>query len=148
LGGNERSNEDTPKIQNQWITKHSSGFCAVGQMVQRMGLRPPDTCPRCNESETAEHVWRCQHPGANQLWEESIQGLRQVLGRVQTPPAIISAIVDRLQGWRNGQDAVFNTRTAAGQAGDSQNELGWRHLFEGRPHKAWRRIQELHCKNQ
>jgi hypothetical protein len=29
-----------PRKRQQWITKHSSGFCSVGRMAKRMGLRP------------------------------------------------------------------------------------------------------------
>jgi hypothetical protein len=134
-----------PRSRRQWITKHSSGFCAVGRMAQRMGLRPNDECPRCSEPESAEHVWRCQHPGTNALWEDSMQQLRQVLGRVQTPQSTINAIIEGLDGWRVGKDTVFNTRTTAGKAGVAQSELGWRHMLEGRPHKMWREIQAKHC---
>jgi hypothetical protein len=45
--------------RQQWITKHISGFCSVGKMAKRIGLRKSDTCPRCEEAESAEHVWTC-----------------------------------------------------------------------------------------
>jgi hypothetical protein len=143
--GTEHGMKAIPRRRQQWITKHSSGFCSVGKMAQRIGLRSTDTCPRCQEPETAEHVWKCQHPDANQLWEESLQQLQRTLGRHHTPLTTIATIVQGLQGWRNGNDVVFNVRTTSGQAGIQQQELGWRQFFEGRPHKVWRQIQAQHC---
>jgi hypothetical protein len=95
-------------------------------MAQRMGLRLTDKCPRCKEPETAEHVWRCQHPDTTALWEDSMKQLETVLGRVHTLQSIITAIIDGLTGWRVVCNAVFNTRTMAGKIGISQTELGWR----------------------
>jgi hypothetical protein len=134
----------TPRYRRQWMTKHSSGFCSVGKMAQRTGLRITDQCPRCEESETTEHVWRCNHPEAGQLWENSMVNLRAHLGGLQTPSATINAIIEGLQGWRTGVDYRFNGNTKAGQAGILQNRMGWKHLFEGRPHKIWRQIQTTH----
>jgi hypothetical protein len=116
-------------------------------MAKRMGLRPTDKCPRCQEQETAEHVWRCQHSGANTLWADSMQQLQQVLGRFHTPQSTINAIIEGLDGWRVGRDTVFNSRTTAGKAGAAQSEAGWRHMFEGRPHKIWKEIQTTHYVN-
>jgi hypothetical protein len=50
-----------PRQRQQWMTKHVSGFCSVGRMAVRTGLRESDKCPRCDECETAEHVWRCKN---------------------------------------------------------------------------------------
>jgi hypothetical protein len=134
----------TPRHRRQWMTKHSSGFCSVGKMAQRIGLRNTDQCPRCEQPETTEHVWRCRHPEADQLWEDSMVNLRAHLGGLQTPSSIINAILDGLQGWRNGVDHIFNGNTTAGQAGTLQNQMGWKHMFEGRPHKIWRQLQTTH----
>jgi hypothetical protein len=134
-----------PRHRRQWMTKHSTGFCSVGKMAQQIGLRDTDQCPRCEETKTAEHVWRCKHPEANQRWEESMDNLRAHLGSMQTPATTINAIIEGLQGWRNRVDHVYNSNTMAGQAGILQNQMGWRHLFEGRPHKIWRQVQMIHC---
>jgi hypothetical protein len=134
----------TPRHRRQWMTKHCSGFCSVGKMAHRIGLRNTDQCPRCDESETTKHVWRCNHPEANQLWEDSMVNLRAHLGGLQTPSTTISAIIEGLQGWRTGVEHNFNCNTMAGQAGTLQNQMGWKHLFEGRPHKIWRQMQTTH----
>jgi hypothetical protein len=133
-----------PRHRQQWVTKHVSGFCSVGKMAKKIGLRTSDRCPRCEEVETTEHVWICKNIDID-LWTEKIAELRISLSRQQTSKTIIKAIVDGLQGWRNGQDYIFNTTTTAGMLGDLQNQMGWKHFFEGRIHKAWR---EFHDRQQ
>jgi hypothetical protein len=134
-----------PRHRQQWFTKHVSGFCSVGKMAKRIGLRPSDRCPRCEEVETAEHVWTCKNSDVERLWTEKMEDLRVCLRGQQTSTQIIDAIVEGLQGWRKGQDHVFNTTTTAGMLGELQNQMGWKHFFEGRVHKAWR---EFHTRPQ
>jgi hypothetical protein len=143
--GTQSAVKTTPRHRRQWMTKHSSGFCLVGKMALRIGLRNTDQCPRCKETETTEHVWRCKHPEACQLWEDNMVSLRAHLGGMQTPSATINEIIEGLQGWRIGVDHMFNCNTTAGQAGLLQNRMGWKHMFEGRPHKIWRQIHTTHC---
>jgi hypothetical protein len=127
------------KRQRQvWITKHSTGFCSVGRMAKRVGLRDNDRCPRCDEEETAEHVWRCQHTEAKQKWEQHMQELRRLLNQLLTPTTITNVIIEGLNGWRNGIDTIFNSRTPSGKMGITQSAVGWKHFFEGRMHKEWK----------
>jgi hypothetical protein len=133
-----------PRAKQQWITKHSSGFCSVGKMAKRTGLRPTDECPRCGEVESTEHVWLCKHPEAVQLWENSMEELRVHLRTTQTPNTTINVIIEGLQGWRRGENTQFNTHTDAGNAGAAQSEAGWKHFFEGRPHKIWQVHRQLY----
>jgi hypothetical protein len=128
--------------RQQWITKHISGFCSVGRMAKRVGLRDTDKCPRCQQEETAEHVWTCQHVEVTHIWEERMEELKRILGQMLTPTPIISAVVDGLTGWRNGVDVQYNSRTTAGHLGIEQTTLGWKHFFEGRLHYQWRRQME------
>jgi hypothetical protein len=135
------------KQRRQWLTKHISGFCSVGRMAKRVGLRDTDTCPRCNQEETAEHVWTCKHQDVNLMWETSMEELQRVLGQSLTPVSITTAIVDGLNGWRNGNEVRFNVRTTAGQLGLLQAELGWKHFFKGRLHHQWRKEMTKHYIN-
>jgi hypothetical protein len=136
--GVRRTSKTTPRHWQQWMTKHVSGFCSVGKMALHTGLRSSDICPRCDEIETAEHVWKCAEQEVSQLWDGRMDELRDTLRRANTPHMLINAIIEGLQGWRNGVDHIFNTTTTAGIAGNLQNRMGWKHFFEGRPHKVWR----------
>jgi hypothetical protein len=97
-----------------------------------------DQCPRCEEIETSEHVWVCKNHETDKLWDNKMAELRNVLNQSGTAQSMINAIIDGLQGWRNGVDHVYNSHTNVGFARDLQNRMGWKHFFEGRPHKAWR----------
>jgi hypothetical protein len=133
-----------PRSKQQWLTKHCSGFCSVGRMAKLIGLRPTDECPRCGEVESAEHVWLCKQPDADHLWENSMEELRVCLRTIQTPITTINAIIDGLQWWQRGENTQFNTTTDAGKAGAAQNDVGWKHFFEGRPHKIWQAHSQLY----
>jgi hypothetical protein len=78
------------------------------------------------------------------IWQEQMENLRTTLSSHHTPKAIITAIINGLQGWRNGVDHIFDTTTTAGMLGETQNKMGWKHFFEGRMHKAWREHQTHH----
>jgi hypothetical protein len=55
------------KTRQQWVLKHSSGFCGVGKMMYRMKKWPSPACPRCGLEEDTEHVWICQHSDVQQM---------------------------------------------------------------------------------
>jgi hypothetical protein len=144
LDRNKSYHKDNSASPRQWITKHVSGFCSVGKMAKRIGLRNSEICPRCDEVETAEHVWTCRNSEVDVLWQEKMDELRALLSTQNTPKTIINAITNGLQGWRSGVDHVFNTTTTAGILGNMQNNMGWKHFFEGRMHTAWREHQTNH----
>jgi hypothetical protein len=131
-----------PRSRSQWLTKHMSGFCSVGSFAKKIGLRPTDECPRCGESESVEHVWRCGNPDTTKLWNEQMGALKKLLRQLQTDPRITKVIIDGLNGWRQGEEKRYNSRFSAEQAADYQTEMGWKHFFEGRLHKQWRVLQE------
>jgi hypothetical protein len=135
------------KHRQQWLTKHVSGFCSVGRMAKRIGLRDTDKCPRCDQEETALHVWICRQTEVNQLWDKSMEELRRVLGQLLTPRSVTNTIIEGLNGWQEGIDTKFNARTAAGMLGTLQAETGWKHFFEGRLHHRWREYMTPHYNN-
>jgi hypothetical protein len=130
------------RSRSQWMTKHLSGFCSVGAFAKKTGLRPSDECPRCGETETVEHVWRCSDFEASTLWNGQVEALRKLLRQLQTDPRITKVIIEGLNGWRQGVETRYNSRFSAEQAADLQTEMGWKHFFEGRLHKQWRLLQE------
>jgi hypothetical protein len=131
-----------PRSRSQWLTKHMSGFCSVGLFAKKIGLRPSDECPRCGESESVEHVWRCGNSDTTKLWNAQLGALKKLLRQLQTDPKITKVIVEGLNGWRQGEEKRYNSRFAAEQVADCQTESGWKHFFEGRLHKEWRILQE------
>jgi hypothetical protein len=131
-----------PKLRRQWISKHSTGFCGCGVMMKRMKLRETDTCPKCEETETAEHVWKCQQQETSDIWEASAQNLTNWMTDNNTHPHLAADIIAGLNHWRNGTP-IPAYLTVAGQ---KQQEHGWRHFFEARPNEEWSRAQHAFYK--
>jgi hypothetical protein len=86
----------------------------------------------------------CQHVEANQLWEKSMDKLQINMKKMGIPLETIEAILEGLQGWRNGQDTQFNIHTTAGMTGCLQTSLSWKHFFKGQTHTIWQKHQALH----
>jgi hypothetical protein len=137
-----RAVRSVKRAHSQWLTKHLSGFCSVGSFAKKIGLRPTDECPRCGETETTEHVWRCTQSKVTEMWNFQLAALQRLLRQLQTDPRIIKVIIEGLKGWRNGEEKIYNSRFAAEKVADNQTALGWKHFFEGRHHKQWRLLQE------
>jgi hypothetical protein len=131
-----------PRNRAQWLTKNMSGFNSVGSFAKKIGLRSTDECPQCGEPETTEHVWRCLHPEATKLWNAQMGDLRKLLRHLQTDPSIAKVIIEGLNGWRKGEEKIYNSRFSGEQAADLQSGIGWKHFFEGRLHTQWRLVQE------
>jgi hypothetical protein len=82
------------------------------------------------------------HPDVTELWNDQIEALRNLLRCLQTDPRITKVILEGLNGWRQGQEHVYNSRFAVEQAADLQTEIGWKHFFGGRLHQQWRVLQD------
>ena len=134
----------SPLTRRHWITKHNSGWCSIGVMAKRWGLRPTDVCPQCKEVETARHVWHCNHPSALEIWDQSITTFGLQLGRIHTAPAIISAIITRLQDWKRKRP--FSPLTLhlphLATAVQAQDCIGWASFLEGGISYHWRAAQD------
>jgi hypothetical protein len=135
------ANKAATRARRTWITKHSSGFCSVGIMAKRMGLRPTDECPRCSEPETAEHVWTCKSEEATVLWNQCMEGLQQHMEERQTDPEIRAKILEGLKCWREGSKISNEAQSSAQSVAVLQEDIGWKHFFEGRHHCMWRQLQ-------
>ena len=123
--------------------------CAVRKMMKIRGQAETAECPRCREEEVeedVEHLLRCPHEEAQQIWEDSLKELREELDSRHTMPAIKEAICTGLDQWRRSELADFSMPEAPEvvAAFELQCEVGWQSLVEGRPITAWRNLQELH----
>jgi hypothetical protein len=133
------ANNGMQRSRLQWITKHVSGFCAVGTMAKKMGWRVTDECPHCKSPESTQHVWQCQTPQTDAIWKTGLKELRVELGRMQTKVTTMDQIEKGLNSWRNLSQLDGANETGAFKY---QSELGWGHFFEGRHHVQWRKDQE------
>jgi hypothetical protein len=147
LEGSRRCTDILQKSAQAMDNKAFKRFLFGRILCQKIGLRDSDKCPRCNNVETTEHVWQCQDESANQIWATQMRKLQIFLGQLQTNPSIITAILKGLDGWRNGIDQKFSSRFQAEAIAILQEEMGWKHFFEGRHHTQWRVLQSKYYKD-
>jgi hypothetical protein len=130
-----------PTKRQHWISKTTSGFCAVGTMMFRRQEHPSPACPRCNDIETVEHVWRCKHETSD-IWEKSLSNLQEWMLQHDTHPEMARMIIEGLRAWRSGQPVQPNSTVEwAKEAAMQQAKLGWRNFFEGMLSINWRDAQ-------
>jgi hypothetical protein len=137
-----------PQSRRQWVSKHSSGFCAVGKMQQRIGKQNHEHCPLCGETEDAAHVFSCQDPRALKHWQTGVTLLNSWMVDKETAPGLCAAITQNLCCWKQGcppNYTVLSTKLRA--AMKSQTKIGWNHLLLGRLTKTWSILQDEHYKS-
>jgi hypothetical protein len=139
---------DTEK--RRWMTKHSTGWCAVNRNMVRWKFDTFAACPRCGtKEETPMHVWRCQGSTAQKIWDKNETELVKWMAKNKTCPAIAKAIRSRLRTWRNNTRQVhlrdFRFRGLK-EVILKQDRLGWDAAFEGKWHVGWAEVQETYFK--
>jgi hypothetical protein len=133
------------KTRQQWISKHSSGFCGVGKMMHRMKQWSTPACPRCGQAEDAEHVWVCQQTEVQQMWEAAMEEVASWLRIQGTQPEISTAIINGLNAWRNKSNVQYDDYDKeVSTAATLQHQSGWKNFFEGRPNIHWSTLQAKH----
>jgi hypothetical protein len=98
-----------PAGMQRWISITTSGFCAIGVMMQRRKERPSPACPRCGAPENVEHIWLCKHNTA-ELWKKALDNLRQWLADHGTHPEVQQTIIGGLRGWLSGDSTHLSSR--------------------------------------
>jgi hypothetical protein len=132
-----------PLKRQHWISKTTSGFCAVGTMMFKRKEHPTSECPRCNEVETVEHVWKCTYD-TGALWDNSLSNLREWMLQHDTHPDMAQAIIQGLRHWRSGgSESNFPSSSDwIRELVDQQTKLGWRNFFEGMIATNWQVAQQ------
>ena len=136
-----------PLQQQQWVSKHVSGFCGVGKMMKLWKKWPDSSCPRCGEAiEDSAHVWQCQETNFLDVWDKSIENLRQWMISNQTQPGIQAAICSGLQAWKHNTERppVASWFARLQEALKMQDQLGWQALLEGCFSTKWQGVQQLY----
>ena len=130
--------------RKRWVTKHTSGFCAVGQMMLKWKKRPTDECPRCGVSENVEHVLQCRAKESDEIWSTSIKNLRMWMTKQKTLPNLADVICDRLNAWRMGSQPTVQVSRFRGlrKVVKDQDECGWKAFLDGTPVLGWAEVQQ------
>ena len=134
--------------KRRWMTKHTTGWCPVNKNMVRWKFDTFQACSRCGQRiETPLHVWRCQGPTANAIWEDKEKELVKWMAKNKTCPAIMQAIRSRLRTWRNNTRKVHLRQFrfhGLKQVIVNQDRLGWEAAFEGMWHVGWAEVQDTY----
>ena len=127
--------KNLPAGMQRWSTKHGSENCGVGKTLCHWSLQPDAQCPRCGADEDTTHVLQCLDIDATATWNAHLLELVSLLTDLHTPFELHSALIDRLNAWRQQQPLEDNTgwspslRTLI----HSQDLIGWKCFLEGLP---------------
>jgi hypothetical protein len=139
-----KSTRAIPPSQKIWLSKWISNTCGVGIKLKQWKHQPHDNCPRCLQPvETVDHVLRCPHAEANDLWTQSIIQLDQYLTSLKTNPDITFAICSSLRAWHDGTPLppINTDDDILRRALREQDQIGWRPFIDGFHSLAWRECQ-------
>ena len=124
-----------PLGKRRWCTKHASKNCGVGITLLDWDLQSDNECPRCSMPEDSTNVLRCTAQDASTEWLKGLASLIETMVRCHTPIDIQTAIVSRLQSWRENAPLLPDpTWTPALSALiSSQDHIGWKAFHEVLP---------------
>ena len=135
----------------KWLSKHVTGICGVGIMLQLWKHQEHSSCPRCGTArENVEHILLCTAPSATSIWDNAIDKLAIWLEENDAEPHLAEIICTSLRAWRNKERLPFPTRDIpiiVMEAMVEQDSIGWYNLTNGFISKKWRTIQKAHFKD-
>jgi hypothetical protein len=141
----EKAIKRLPFSKQLWISKFSSGHCAVGKMMKIRKEWTHDKCPLCFEdNETNDHVLLCQDPRALQHWDTLATKLDKELQNMTTATTIRRTIMRKLHNWRRKKDTILNLTNEYGErvASIAQDRIGWTNFMLGRISGEWACAQQ------
>ena len=142
-----RAFRDIPLGKKRWLTKHASGHCGVGRMLQRWKWQSHSECPRCGQDdESTPHILRCPDIGARAHWRACLHHLTHWMQTNNTCPTLTKWIVIRLNEWRTEATTrkPVDATPAVNQAIRDQDRIGWWSFLLGRLPKSFTLAQEQH----
>ena len=131
----------SPVASRNWIIKRAARDCGANAVRLRRKERQDDLCPFCSKSETVEHIYLCQDPKVQEIWDRAINEFGQYLQSIGTDPNISSQLLTGLQQWRSG---VLSTNLP--MIAD-QSKIGWNGILEGILGRHWKEEQAFMVKS-
>ncbi|CAB9517064.1 expressed unknown protein [Seminavis robusta] len=139
-----------PAGMQRWSTKHGSENCGVGKTLCHWQLQADADCPRCGNPEDTTHVLRCADTEATSLWSAHMIELGSLLADLHTPLELHTAVLDRLQHWRQNIPFVVDPTWSPQLRAtiQSQDTIGWKCFLEGLPTKLLSRYMDVYYSSQ
>ena len=87
--------------RQHWLTKHTSGFNAMGKNMLRRKEWTHSKCPRyAHTVEDSTHVIKCRGAGASLIWDQAIRELEHWMSGIST-----TSFEQFAQNWNPGTGA-------------------------------------------
>ena len=125
--------------RRRWITKHWSSNCGIGTTMVKWKYQVDAECPRCEQVEDKDHVFKCQEQSARQLWDDGMSKLAEFMTKKKTFDEISTCISSCLRSWHDNSEYKefhFLPPTIA-QATSDQDSIGWSKFMSGLWRKRW-----------
>jgi hypothetical protein len=140
----DKAMKETKRSRIAFVSKHTCGMRGVGKFMKCWKLRKTSDYPRCGEHEDAQHVWKCQGPGVQDIWEKSLEKLDNWFNIMQTDPDIQHCILTYLRSWKDGSQPETTYYVVTEELLKHQVEIGWRQIFEGWLSREWTNAQQAY----
>jgi hypothetical protein len=142
------------RARNRMLSRHVQ-ICKMcfdqlptASVVSRWDPSTPSSCPRClQDDETIDHVLRCSSPPVVAWRSQLLHDLRhKCLDQWNTRYGLVEVLCTGLSQWFQGDLLVDQHKFphAVQPLVQSQNAIGWRHLFRGRLSTDWADLQQVH----
>jgi hypothetical protein len=138
-----------PPLYRLWVTKHVSGFFAIGKMMKHWNFWDHQKCPCCSYvKEDKVHLLTCSEVSCVAKWEQSVQeGLREWLQEMDTAPDLQYCIVNSLAARIVDQSFQIFGKGIAGPAAAAQDSIAWIHFTEGKISQQWHQLQSTYYRS-
>ena len=133
--------------RQQWLSKWLTGFCGVGVKMQIYRSQYHSKCPRCLcDNETTNHVMKCPHPTAIDIWKEQIDQLEVWMTDQDAQPEMAKTILTSLQAWHDNTPfpTIRTNNAKLKEATRQQDRIGWRSFTDGFLSDHWKQCQKDH----
>jgi hypothetical protein len=119
-----------------WIVKRASGECGANKVLHRRKMKENDQCPFCGQTESAQHVYQCQHNAVQEKWNQLLHKFKGDLQEMSTDPDIIQQLCEGIEQWPKGHVPQVTDII------HYQNNIGWNGFIEGIISDYWQNQQE------
>jgi hypothetical protein len=136
----------TRRIQ---ITKLCNDILPTARWANRYDTLTTSHCFHCGEPEDRDHMLLCTH-GTRVKWRNDLLvHLRKSHDSTESDPQLLDILIDGLYGWfTNHPIDVALYPHPYQRLIQEQNDIGWRHLFNGHLTSQWRILQDRYLRRQ
>ena len=119
-------------------TKVCNDLLPTNCILYQWGQQGHDSCPLCPSEETTEHMITCGHPSRLKLRRKYIRLLQTRMDYFGTSAEMQDTLCSTISEWFDTASVdPTNYPNKYTRAIESQNAIGWKHLFMGHFSTEW-----------